>query len=274
MTSKMSIVSILRSGTSIFESKKQQWPNPELSIGRKCDPIGRLLCWTVTGPALLIFQELSLSIKEVLDKRQEDIEQGVQKPQTVSFHMLMIGSEPSKAEPTIIFTSKNQRQRRYASALIKQEKFMDGYSGIKFKTLSNMPAVHRSGPFTSAPCSERESNDGVYLVKRLNSACGALVSYGGSRLATLGGIILIKGVPYGIATQHPRFHEHETLEKPVTQGEVLAFDEDLNFDEDELAEITSRGNSILMGCDFKETLANAWKFEQKASPPNLTLRRA
>ena len=270
----MSIASIVRSGTSIFESKKQQWPNPELSIGRECNPISGLRCWAVVGPALLVFQEISLPIKEVLDKRQEDIERGEQKPQTVSFHMLMVGSEPSKAEPTIIFASKNQRQRRFASVLIKQEKLLDNYPGIKIRTLPKMPAVHRSGPCISRARSEKQSNDEIHLVKRLNSACGALISYGDSKLATMGGVILIKGVCYGIATQHPRFHEQEDTERTAAQVETLAFDEDLNFDEDELTEITSRGKFIRINCYFGEISAKAWYFKQKAFLPNLTLRRA
>lgn len=250
MTSKMSIASIVRSGTSIFESKKQQWPNPELSIGQKCEPISGLFCWRVTGPALQTFRELSIPIKDFLDRRQEDIERGEKKPQTVSFHMLMVGSEPAKAEPTIIFASKNKQQRTYASVLIKQEKLLEDYPGVKIKTLPKMSAVHRSGPLLSDPNSKAHSDDGIYLINRFSSACGALISYGGSKLGTLGGVILIKGVLYGLATQHPRYKMYEEKEKPATQNKLLSFDEDVNFDYDEMTEITSQGKFIQTKTDF------------------------
>ena len=249
MTSKISIASIVRSGTSKL-SKKQQWPNPELSIGRECASISGLSCWTVTGPALQTFQELSIPIKDFLDRRQEDIERGEKKPQTVSFHMLMVGSEPAKAEPTIIFASKNQRQRTYTSILIKQDKLLDDYPGVKIRTLPKMPAVRRSGPFLSKSNYKTQSDDGIYLIDRPNSACGALISYGGSKLGTLGGVILIKGVLHGLATQHPRYNIHEKIEKPDTQNDLLSFDEDMTFDNDEVTEITSRGKFTQTNTDF------------------------
>lgn len=128
---------------SIFDTKSLPWPNPQESIGKKCLSLPNIHCWQVTGPALDIMEKLSLPIMALLDKNHELLEQGESKPRAISFNMWMIGSCPSSAVPTIVFSSRSRRQRTYAKSLLKESKLLDDYPGVRIKTLDKVPAIYQ-----------------------------------------------------------------------------------------------------------------------------------
>ena len=190
--------------------------------------------------------KLSLPIKEMLDKHQETLEQGEPKPRAVSFYMWMIGCAVNAANPTIVFSSKSSRQRKYAKILLKESKLLDGYPGIKIKTLDKAPAIYQAAGFNLDLDSEEVSNDGIYMVDDSRGVCGSLVAFGNSRLATMGGVILIDNVHYGISAQHARFdyiRERQNLTREP--ADVPCFDDDSDSEYCDPIEITSRGMTML-----------------------------
>jgi hypothetical protein len=58
----------------LFRLKKaQQWPEPHLSIGIKCNQLGGNECWKAIGPAQELFSRISKPLGDLLDSRVEDL---------------------------------------------------------------------------------------------------------------------------------------------------------------------------------------------------------
>ena len=222
---------------SIFENRKPTWPNPRNSVGSQCLSVDGLQCWQATGPALEAIQKLARPIKDLLDKHQELLEQGEPKPRPIAFHMWMIGKNADVAQPTIVFSSKSKRQRKYAKALLNDSKLLDEYPGVAIKTLDKMPAVPRSAqganPASSANCG--------HVIGGSHGLCGSLVAFGQTGITTMGGVIFINGVEYGMSAQHARFETTQDLEENESDDETPCFDDDSDSEENDLTEITSRG---------------------------------
>ncbi len=186
--------------------------------------------------------QLSVPIKDLLDKHQEILEQGELKPRAISFHMWMIGSAANAANPTIVFTSKSRRQRTFAKALLKDSKLLSEYPGIKIKTLDKAPAVYQAAEAHLDADGNSISDHGIYMIDDSRGTCGSLVAFGSSRLATMGGVILIDGVHYGISAQHTRssyLRDRQLLQNEL--GDVPCFDDDSDSEYCDLIEYTSKG---------------------------------
>ena len=226
-----------------FDPKKPVWPNPELSIDHESPSINGLRCWQVKGPARVAMGTLSMPIAQLLDKHCESLEQGESKPRAMSFTMWMVGTSPRNASPTIIFSCKSRRQRVFAKALLKDSRLLDPYPGVKIKTLDKTPAVYYAGNIIDTNDDiENTLDDGIYLVNSPHGTCGALISFGQAKRATMGAVLLLDGSQYGITVQHAR-PDHCTGEPTSADcTESPCFDDD---DEDEedfgLVELTSTG---------------------------------
>lgn len=240
-----SIPSLFRSTSCLFESQQPLWPAPEDSVGSKCQNVGSLVAWEVIGPALEVMEKLTVEIGALLEKHKDSLEHSEDKPRTISFNMWMVGSQPTCAVPTLVFSSKSRRKRRYAKALLKDSKLLDAYPGVKVKTLEKMPAVYNAAVHNAGELPDTFSENDVYLVKSPGGACGSLIALGASKLATIGIVIEINGAYYGTSAQHSRFDYFVEQESPAAEGQVCNFDEDSDYDEDELVEVTSRGGSLL-----------------------------
>lgn len=242
---RQSISSKFETTKSIWPDPKSTWPDPTKSTGRECPKTKGPRCWEVIGPALQIWNNLSIPIKELLDKNQESLEQGELKPSAISFHMWMVGSTATAANPTVVFSSKSPRQRRFAKALLKESKLLDNYPpGIKIMTLDKAPAIYQAANANGDVDDENVSDNGIYMVDDSRGACGSLVAFGSSRLATMGGVILIDGVHYGISVQHARF-DYARERQPLTNepADVPCFDDDSDSEYSEMIEGTSRGKT-------------------------------
>ena len=226
-----------------FNTKKPDWPDPELSIDVECLGIDGLRCWQVKGPALAVIEVLGKPLAEILAKNCESLEQGEPKPRALSFHMWMIGKTPESAHPTIVFSSKSRRQRSYAKALLKESHLLDQHPGVRIKTLDKVPArfcAEASSVVPSATVAE-----GVYMIDGSKGACGALVAFGQTRLATMGGVLLIDDHECGISVQHPRWQTSQELSREPGVTALPFFDYDSEDEDLGMMEITSRG--IILG---------------------------
>ena len=231
----------------IFEAKRVPWPEPEKSIGRPCSQkIRGTHCWEVVGPALDLMEELSPSIKQLLEDNQELLEQGEDRPRVVAFNMWMEGSRPSSAEPIIVFSSKGRRQRSCAKALLKQSDLLVEHPSIRIRTLDTMPAIYKAangGPSMSCP---RRDDISVYVFGQRQKSCGEVISFGNSKFATLTLTLAIDGVLYGMSTQHARFDYLQEPQPPTSVDDVLAFDDESEDEDEDMATVTSRGEIILL----------------------------
>ena len=240
---------------SIFDNKNPAWPDPEQSIGKECLSIGDLRCWLPIGPALTAFEVLAKDLQKLLDDHKDDLKQGEPKPRGMSFKMLMTGSKPESSNPTIVFSSKSLRQRAFAKALLKDSKLLDQYPGVKIKTWDRMPAIYRAGSQepdtidTTEDIIDDVHNDdseeeAVYMVDKSRGSCGALIAFGHSRLATMGGTLLINGTHYGISAQHGRYKFLGEPDDAANEDNPLCFDDDSETEDSDLenlVEITSKG---------------------------------
>lgn len=230
----------------IFEAKRAPWPEPEKSIGRPCSQkIRGTHCWEVVGPALDLMEELSPSIKQLLEDNQELLEQGEDRPRVVAFNMWMEGSKPSSAEPIIVFSSKSRRQRSCAKALLKQSDLLVEHPGIRIRTLDTMPAIYKAA--NEGPSMNTASKDDtkVYVFGHYRKSCGEVISFGNSKFATLTCTLVIDGVLYGMSAQHARFDFLQEPQSPTSVDDVLAFDDESEDEDGSMATVTSRGELII-----------------------------
>jgi hypothetical protein len=245
------VPSLFRSTSYLFESQRPLWPAPEDSVGSNCQYVGSLVAWEVVGPALEVMEKLAVEIGALLEKHKDSLEHCEDKPRTISYNMWMVGSRPTCAEPTLVFSSKSRRKRRLAKALLKDSKVLDAYPGVKVKTLEKMPAVYNAAVHNAGEPPGTFSENDVYLVKSPGGACGSLIALGASKLATMGIVIELNGAYYGTSAQHSRFDYFVEPESPAAEGQVCNFDEDSDYGEDELVEVTSQGESLLTS-DFPQ----------------------
>lgn len=234
-----------------FEAKKPVWPNPESSLGDEYRSIGRPKCWQAIGPALELKNTLLVPIHELLNNHRDSLEQGESKTTAISFSVYMLGYTPQSAYPAVVFTSRSRRQRKFAQALLKESKLLDCHPSVHIKTLEAVPMIPYAGEHIPGTF-EDVSPNGVYMVDDSRGYNGSLIAFGGSRLATMGGVLLINGNHYGISVQHARLDGMQENEEVNLQCGPLRFDDDSDTEESDLVEITS-GGSISSDSDYGST---------------------
>ena len=240
---KSSLPSLVRSGTMLFDSKKESWPNPEHSIGRPCElRFKNTECWEATGPALTVFNQIAPAVDKLIEDNMELLEQGEPKSSGISFNMWMEGSKPSSARPVIVFSSRSRRQRTCAKALLKDSGILDKYPGISIKALDRIPAIHQAKSLPQIPSRHNHSTLDIFVNDPASEPFGAQISFGDSKFATMLGMVYLNGIKHALIPQHPRFnHDREDLNDTCEKEQLLEFDEDSEVDETDLVEITSAG---------------------------------
>lgn len=218
-------------------------------------------------------EELSAPVQDLFDRNQEMLEQGQSKPRTISFSMWMIGPIYS-ASPTIVISSRNRHQRTYARTLLKESRLLDKHPGVKIRTLDRMPAVYQGGGPTLGVMPAISSEPNVYsshddsipavfparestlrvvpvnsskfqaaLIDNSRGFCGGLISYGHSKIVTLGGLIRINGVQYGVSAQHAHLDSVQHQDDTIDTDNELCFDEDSDSKDNNLMEIICNGGA-------------------------------
>lgn len=243
---KSSLPSLVRSSTIFFDSKKENWPEPEKSIGRPCELLFKNTeCWEVVGPVLDIFNKIAPAIDKLIEDNQELLEQGEPKSRGISFAMWMEGSKPSSARPVIVFCSRSRRQRSYAKALLKESSILDKHPGVSIKALDKMPAIRHAQSLKSHLSSSAASRLDIFMTDPSSEPFGAQITFGDSEAATMLGMVYLNGKQHALIPQHPRFdHYDEELDVLPDKEELLEFDEDSDMDETVLIEITSNGKLL------------------------------
>jgi hypothetical protein len=111
------------------KKSKTSWPDPKSSVGKFCGKKkGKYKCWRAKGPAQEAFQEISIEIRELLERDCGPVPSS----EFVHFEMFMIGEKPSTAIPHIMFACKKLGPRKEALTTIVKSDILSRYtSGIK-----------------------------------------------------------------------------------------------------------------------------------------------
>lgn len=181
------------------------WPEPELSLGPVCTSLGDLdkyTCWEVRdeSPAHQAWRRISRPIIQLLQDQGDDLDA---QETDLMIEMFMIGQDPSSASPTILFSCQDPAIRQRAMELIGKSAILGSYP--QYPGILMAECFRRRRPLAI----EGEADvpalpPGVYATEPLRH-CGVSVLISGEqrsspRKATLGGIVFIAGLFYGIIT--------------------------------------------------------------------------
>ncbi len=239
----MTIPDLIRTATTKLEIKRRPWPDPHLSVGEKCVIVSGLRCWEVTGPALDLMNDIGDSVKELLQNNTDLMQQGEDKATTMSFDMWMVGHDVESSVPTIVFSSKSRRQRKFAKALLQDSRILEDHPEVSIRTQEKTPAVFRSKDRPKNLAHERTIDTDVYLVDPRDGPCGALLSIGHDRSTTMSGVVKLGDRYHAIVAQHAFL---EVGSEPLDSDgnrHCFDFDEDSDFESDDNVDVnvTSRG---------------------------------
>jgi hypothetical protein len=235
-----------------------RWPEPQLSIGMphsSLDLWGKLNCWSVreNSPAHLMWKGpngLSATIFSLLDDQIQHLDgQGAD----ILFQIFMVGRQPAKTSPTVVFFSKNSTFRKKAMNLIVKKVLLENHPGVLAAHSSSMPHPLAAGDTIQVA----DLPEGVYAEGPLES-CGVSIYIVSKdslpRRATMGGFLCIGGEYYGLTTAHA-FSESKPLslkEDSGSESDVgfsgLGEPEDASDDEEYLLELTSNGGKYVPVC--------------------------
>ena len=267
-----------------FVLPKATWPEPQLSIGTKCNRMGQNECWEAIGPARTLFTEIAKSVGKLLDERMDELEVG--EPVAVdilTFGMYMIGKTPNTAQATLLFTCQRQKPRRRAIKFIKESSILKGKPKIALAESSVVPNATNNnylrllaGDRGSKELREvggsrlwnrvaAESLESSHLVwtPPIRIFAVPVICASTGRKATVGGILQVNGKYYGITVAHvfenfssrPVSTEPESSSKRQDGDTEFAFDDieyevddaEIAFDDSDVV-ITSQGMPDSKAC--------------------------
>lgn len=259
-TIEMSTTQATNKAASWLTMAPNRWPEPELSIGMPHGSLGRwdkLNCWTVreNSPAHFMWkgpEGLSAKIFNLLDEHIQHLDgQGSE----ILFQLFMVGRQPTKSSPTVVFCSKNKAFRKKAMDLIVKKMLLETHPGVLAAHSISMPQPLAIGDTLQAG----DLSEGVYAEAPLIS-CGVSIYIVSNdsmlRRATIGGFLSIAGGYYGLTTAHAFAEANPVSSKEGSDSEsdfgfssVLGEPEDAPDNEDYLLEVTSKGEMPIPLCD-------------------------
>lgn len=238
----------------MFRRKKNIWPQPELSVGRRfpCNFSSSGHCWEAVGPARDAFNEVAEKIKELFESQSDYLDEGEEVTSTFSYGIWMVGSDETRATPTIVLGCKSLAVRTKAKDILKQSGLLDPFPGIALKKSSSVPepfAAHNEGTSNAEASESVSANDPdvIYTYEGAHDQCGIRIVIiphdipptQQSRVTTMGRFVLVDGIAHGLTVAHafnPKFQPPTS-----TNHDVLVFDEDSDPDTVSFIEQTSKG---------------------------------
>ncbi|KAH8674702.1 hypothetical protein BGZ60DRAFT_526656 [Tricladium varicosporioides] len=181
------------------------WPEPELSLGPVCTSLGDLdkyTCWEVRdeSPAHQAWRCILRPIIQLLQDQAQDPDA---QETDLMIEMFMIGQDPSTANPTILFSCQDPAIRQRAMELVSKSAILGTYP--QYPGIHMAECYRRWRPLAiEGEADVPDLPPGVYATEPLRH-CGVSVliseeQKGPPRRATLGGIVFIAGLFYGIIT--------------------------------------------------------------------------
>lgn len=227
-----------------------RWPQPDLSIGlphASLDILGRYKCWSLKdkSPAHTAWKSVSKAIISLLEDQFEHLDAG---DSELMIEMFMVGRNPTRSSPTIIFSCETKTCRRKAMELVQKKGLLADQPGVLMAECSRLPrllAPEEDSSYPSLP-------PGVYLNGPLRSyGIPVMIYVEGQRLprrATIGGLVLIDGELFGFTAGHAFSETKEQDQRDNEDSEFRFFGGgdpyDISDSEEELVGATSQGEKI------------------------------
>jgi hypothetical protein len=124
-------------------STKAEWPDPELSMGRECRSLGRNKCWEVVGPAQTVSDCVIPKVKELLESRNEYLNETEAVPVALILGFYMIGRSEKKCNPTLLFTCEKKVPRQRALNIVVRSGLLGSYPGVLLAESAQSPLALR-----------------------------------------------------------------------------------------------------------------------------------
>lgn len=240
-----------QSRTTMFKRRKIEWPDPEQSIGRARPSHSTSgCCWEAIGPARDAFDKIAEKIKELFQNQSDYLDEGEETSPTFSYDIWMVGRDKSRAIPTIILGCQSSNVRDKAKTLLNESGILDSFPGINVKKTRRAPdrlAANDDTRELGRSESRPEDIDTVYAVEE-EDQCGVQIFLANAfnlpnksaAKATIGGIVTVDSVAYGLSVSHVFASSYRPPED-LLQDDLLVFDEDSDSDTISFAESTSKG---------------------------------
>lgn len=221
-------------------------------------------CWEAVGPAWEMMNQISKPIRNLLQQRNEYLQEGTNIPRAISFTMYMIGRTAETANPTIIFSCENKEPRKRARKIIEESNLLDDYPGVVLGDSSRAPVLSRpaiplashglggASQVSSISDLSMEHRTSIYYSPPIRHGDGISVSVKSAtqefRQATLGGFILVGGKILGLTVAHML---DNGLEVSPSDCDDMEFsidyedeedEDDRKIDEEDNGEIAGQGN--------------------------------
>lgn len=193
-----------------------KWANPELLLGASCispDSLGKYKCWAVKEQSFAheVWNTISTQIVKVLQDQPEPLET---RDMDLMLQMFMIGEDEALSTPTILFSCHDPKTRQRAMDLVHRSSILLQHPEIMMASCSP-----RRRPLAMEETAEVPAlPPGVYATEPLRH-CGVSVLISGEqrrspRRATLGGIVFIAGLFYGIITLYACKQDSSMITEP------------------------------------------------------------
>ncbi|TVY37173.1 Cell wall integrity protein [Lachnellula subtilissima] len=183
---------------------ENQWPQPELSLGApygSLDILARYKFWEVknNSPAHQAWRAVSEQIINLIEDQFEALD--AQEADLMA-EMFMIAGEEAEPSPTVLFRSQSKVARQRAIKLVHERSLLASYPGVMMADCSRLPRPLVIEEVSGMPA----LLPGMYSSDALRH-CGASVIISRGRAgplskATLGGILCIGGLFYGMTTAY------------------------------------------------------------------------
>ncbi|KAI9762396.1 MAG: hypothetical protein M1840_001257 [Geoglossum simile] len=187
---------------------RARWPNPTESIGQtqyQALPGGRLL-WEAAGHARQQLEPVLQRICDILSENPEYLSRREQASCSTGVGLYMVGTRRDTAQPTIIIRCSNKRVRERAIEFIRANQVLAHYEGVLLEGTRQSPeALAGEEAMTMEHIQLLEDSGLVYIGQQTSNPCGALVLMrirGRNRWATMGGVVVIDDVYYGMTASH------------------------------------------------------------------------
>ncbi|TVY57858.1 hypothetical protein LCER1_G002106 [Lachnellula cervina] len=228
-----------------------QWPQPELSLGApygSLNILARYKFWEIknNSPAHNTWRAVSEQIINLIEDRFETLDA---QDTDLMVEMFMIAGEKAKPTPIVLFRSQSKIARQRAIKLVHERSLLASHPGVMMADCSMLPRPLVTEGVSGMPA----LLPGVYSSDALRH-CGASViisrgQAGSLSEATLGGILCIGGLFYGMTTAHACLRTPGGAVDCVTESDFALYENsglDVTLKEEcEIVEMTSKGELCL-----------------------------
>jgi hypothetical protein len=121
-----------------------KWPNPQVSVGRRCCEYGEMTFWEVEDPARTKLAPLEVEVQTLLNDHNEDLKD--REASNLSFSLFMVGRQETTSCPTLVIITTNKKLRQRVLDTIRRSGILDKYEGVLLAGSSKHPRNPNSGP--------------------------------------------------------------------------------------------------------------------------------